>query len=169
MKISHGVEFWNRNLKSEDRFPTRDNSSTLRRLINRGEGKKFSGSTVSKTKSGDAFERQRNPELVREFVSIPSSPPLPLEDWLPTEITRALRADNRIIAAQAIFLLGRATNRDTLIPRSADISSAPEIFFSILPDFSRRVNERERQILIDTISKDLSFRKQRVFNSELTS
>lgn len=75
MKISHGVEFWNRNLKSEDRFPTRDNSSTLRRLINRGEGKKFSGSTVSKTKSGDAFERQRNPELVREFVSIPSSPP----------------------------------------------------------------------------------------------
>lgn len=166
MKISHGVEFWNRNLKSEDRFPTRDNSSTLRRLINRGEGKNFRDTPFRKRNRATLSSVS---ETLNRFANSYRSPPPPLEDRLPTEITRALRADNRIIAAQAIFLLGRATNRDTLIPRSADISSAPEIFFSILPDFSRRVNERERQILIDTISKDLSFRKQRVFNSELTS
>lgn len=152
----------------QDRFDYSLRFSTLRRLISTRRGREDEGKNFS-----DRFrKRWSNRPPLSSVSETPSpdcsririDPRTPREDPLPTEITRALRADNRIIAAQAIFLLGGDESRrvDSAI---ADISSAPEIFFLSRRAFVKKKTGRGwtrsfQQICLDrTISKaELFFR-----------
>lgn len=91
---------------------------------------------------GRRFRASAKPRVLSSCSRIRIDPRTPREDPLPTEITRALRADNRIIAAQAIFLLGGDESRrvDSAI---ADISSAPEIFFLSRRAFVKKKKQGE--------------------------
>lgn len=169
----NGVKFWNTNLKSDSfedfQLVTILDPSFLRLrfttnfFVERTREKIFRLlRIVSKTMVESMLSSVSEIPSPDEFVSIPTPPQ---EDSLPTEITRALRADNRIIAAQAIFLL----RGDTLI-RSAIFHRPPEFFplafFTttrglVKTEIGRRWTRSFQQIclpLIGTISKpELSY------------
>lgn len=143
----------------QDRFDYSLRFSTLRRLISTRRGREDEGKNFS-----DRFrKRWSNRPPLSSVSETPSpdcsririDPRTPREDPLPTEITRALRADNRIIAAQAIFLLGGDESRrvDSAI---ADISSAPEIFFLFRRAFVKKKNRERMDEIVPTNLRTIS-------------